>query len=116
MLTRFMKWVSIAALLLALLWHPSATYELVRDFVVCMGALMVAWQAGGRGRYFWTVIFLSIAVLFNPVVPVVLSHKMFLWLGWVSLATFLISLAVLRSQRILSVPSITNRTPESESL
>ena len=116
MLTKIMKWVSIATLLLALIWRASEAYQLVRDCVVCLGALLVVWQAGRAGRYFWAAGFLAIAVLFNPVVPVVVSHKMFLGLGWVSLGAFLISLAILRTQPILSMPSITNRTPESESL
>ncbi len=115
MLTKIMKWVSIAALLLALLWRSSANYELVLELVVFASALLVVLQACRAGKYLWGAGFLAIAVLFNPIVPVVLSRKMFLWLGWVSLVTFLVSLAVLKRQPRLSIPPIISPTPGSES-
>ena len=116
MLTKIMKWASIALLLPALFWRSSASYHLVLELVVCMGALLVVVQAVRAHKYFWATGFLAIAMLFNPVVPVEPSRTMFLWLGWVSLATFTLSLAVLKSRPMLSIPSITNRTPGSESL
>jgi hypothetical protein len=116
MFTKIMKWVSIAALLLAVLWRPTASYQVLLEILVCVSALLVVTQAVGAGKYFWVVGFVAIAVLFNPVVPLALSRKAFLWLGSVSLLTFLVSLVVLKRHPILSVPSITNRTPGSESL
>jgi hypothetical protein len=116
MLTKTMKWVSVVALLLALAGRPSAGYQTVLEFVVCLSGLLVLAQAVRTGRYFWAVGFMAIAVLFNPVLPVVLSRKITLGLGWVSLATFLVSLAALQGRPILSIPSITDRTPGSESL
>lgn len=111
-----MMWVSMAALLLALLWRPSASYQAVLDFAVCLSGLLVLAQAVRTGRYFWAAAFLAIAVLFNPVLPVVLSWKITLGLGWVSLATFLVSLAVMKKRPILSVASIADRTSRSKSL
>jgi hypothetical protein len=116
MLTKTMKWVSVVALLLALVGRPSAGYQTVLEFVVCLSGLLVLAQAVRTGRYIWAVGFMAIAVLFNPVLPVVLSRKITLGLGWVSLATFLVSLAALQGRPILSIPSITDRTPGSESL
>ncbi len=57
MLTKIMKWVSIAALLLALLlallWPSSAGYPvLLLGFAVCAGAILAA-QASRAGKYFW---------------------------------------------------------------
>ena len=115
MLTKIMKWVCIAALLLAV-WRSSTSSQLVLHFVVCVGALLVALQAVRANKYFWAAGFIAIAVFFNPVAPVALSRKTFLWLDWACVAAFLVSLAALKGHPTLSMPSITNRTPGSESL
>jgi len=49
-------------------------------------------------------------------VPVALARRTFLWLDLVCLMTFLISLGALKTRPTLSIPSITDRTPGSESL
>jgi Family of unknown function (DUF6804) len=116
MLTKIMKWVSVTVLLLAALWRPSQGYQAMFEILICVSAILVVVQAVHTGKYFWAAGFASIAVLFNPIVPVALSHKAFLWLDVVCLLAFLLSLAALRRQTILSIPSITNRTPGSESL
>ncbi len=116
MFTKIMKWVSIAVLLLAVLRLPTASYQVLLEIVVCVSGLLVVTQAVRASKYFWAAGFLAIAVLFNPVVPIALSRKIFLWLDWVCLAAFLFSLAALKRQPTLSIPSITYRTPGSESL
>ncbi len=116
MLTRIMKWLSVTALLLGLLLRSSAAYQVVLQFVVCVSALVVVAQAGRAGKYLWAVAFTAIAVFFNPILSVALSHKQFLWLDWTSVVLFLLSLAVLKPIPVLSVPSITDPTPGSESL
>jgi hypothetical protein len=115
MLTKIMKWVSIAVLLLAGL-RLAKSYQGLLEMVVCVSGLLVVAQAVHAAKYFWAAGFLAIVVLFNPVVPIGLSGKIFLWLNWVCLAAFLVSLAGLKRQPTLSIPSITNRTPGSESL
>lgn len=116
MLTKIMKWICIAALLMTALWRASASSQLLLQFVVCLGAILVALQAVRASKYIWAAGFIAIAVFFNPVVPVTLSRNIFLWLDWVCLAAFLLSLAALRREPTLSIPSITYRTPGSESL
>ena len=116
MFTKSMKWVSIAVLLLAVLRLPTASYQILLEVVVCFTALLVIRQEARSGKYFWAAGFVAIAVLFNPVWPVAFSRKTFLWLDSVCLMTFLVSLAILQRQPTLSMPSITNRTPGSESL
>lgn len=115
MLTKIMKWVSSAVLLLAGLRLTSG-YQILLGFVICVSGILVLTQAVRDSKYLWAVGFFLITVLFNPVVPVVLSRKTFLWLDWVCLMTFLVSLVALKRQPTLSMPSITNRTPGSESL
>lgn len=52
MLTKIAKWVSIAALLLALLWPSSVGYPmLLLAFALCAGAIL-ATQASRSGKHF----------------------------------------------------------------
>jgi hypothetical protein len=113
-----MKWVSISALFLAaVFWRFAGNYQLLLDFVVSMGAIVVVMQAVRAGEYGWAAGFVAIAVLFNPAArflqpPGVLP----LLIVMASIAPFAISLVALKTQRLLSVASITDRTPGSESL
>ena len=126
MITRIMKGISVLALLLGFLWNLPAFHQewSVRDggylellnMVVCLTALLVVAQTFRAHKYFWAAGFVAIAVLFNPIVPVTLSRKMFLWLDSVCVVTFLVSLALWKRRPMLSIPPITNRTPGSESL
>lgn len=93
--TRFMKWASIAALVLAVLFRPSG-YQTLLQFVVCVGAVLVVLQAGRTGRYAWAAGFIAIALLYNPIVPLALSRNLFLVL--LSLAMFALSVALLKTQ------------------
>ena len=116
MFTKLMKWLSIMALFLGAFLNSSESFRIGLEMVVCVAALVVATQAFRIGKYFWGIGFTAIAVLFNPAVPIVPSHKAFLLLDVVCIGAFLVSLAALQWHPILSVPSITDRTPGSESL
>ena len=116
MFTKFMKYLAITALFVGALLGSSAGYRIILELLVCVSALMVVAQAFRTHKYFWAIGFVATAVLFNPIVPVALSHKAFLLLDVVCIGTFLVSLAVLRWEPMLSIPSITDRTPGSKSL
>ena len=116
MFTKLTKWLSIMALLLGAFLASSAIYRIGLEIVVCVAALVVVVQAFRIGRYFWGIGFAAIAVLFNPAVPIALSHKAFLLLDLLCIGAFLVSLAALQWGPVLSIPSITGRTPGSESL
>ena len=121
MLTKIMKWITMAALLTAaMLWGSAANspiQQFLLGFVVCLGAIVVVMQAGRAKKYVWAGGFAVIALLFNPVVPVLPFDG-----GWgrllvlVSIVPFAVSLATLRAQPLLSIASITGRNPGSESL
>ncbi len=117
MFATIMKSVSIAALLLeAMSWRSAGNYHLP-DFVVCMGAIVVVMQAVRAQQYLWAAGFLAIAVIFNPVVLVLrLSGGLSLLLVSACIALFAVSLVALKTQPLLSIPSITDRCPGSESL
>ncbi|MDD5542289.1 MAG: hypothetical protein PHX83_03875 [Acidobacteriia bacterium] len=116
MFTKFMKWLSMAMLFLALLWRFSEGYQVVLQFVVSVGALAVVIQALRTRKYVWGAAFVAITVFFNPIAPFALSHAKFLWLGWASLVAFMASLAVLKRKALISMPSIVNLRPGNESL
>lgn len=116
MVTRFLKWLSIVALLVGLLVRSSATYRIVLELVVCVAALAVLTQALRTGKYLWGAGFVSVAVLFNPVAPITLSGSMFIWLDLACATTFALSLAVLKTRPLLSFQGIIHPHRRVESL
>jgi hypothetical protein len=41
MVRKIMQWVLLSALLLAMVWRPSANYQILLHFAVCAGAILV---------------------------------------------------------------------------
>ena len=115
MMTSIMKWVSITILLLAVLFRVATSHVLVA-IVVCLSAVLLVRQAIRAGEYSWAVVFVAIAALFNPIVPIARSGSNVLWLNALGLATFVTAAVALRSGRRLTVLSITSRLPRRESL
>lgn len=65
------KSVSIAALLAAVgLWSHLAPYDIVVRFIVAAGAIVVMFHAFHARHYASASVFGSLALLYNPVVPV----------------------------------------------
>lgn len=121
MLTKIMKLITMAALVTAvLLWRSAANSQFPQfllAFVVCFGAIVVAMQAGRAKKYVWAAGFAVIALAFNPLVPAVpFGGEWGRWLVLGSIVPFAVSLAALRAQPLLSIPSITDRNPGSQSL
>lgn len=117
MLTTIMKWTSLIALLGApLFWHPAGGYAIMLQFVVCLSAILVALQAARSGKQLWTIAFAGLALLFNPVVTVPVSQRVFLWINVLCASMFLASLKFLKTAPKLSMPSITYSGPRSQSL
>ena len=113
MLTRIMMWISIAMVLLALLELPVTGEPLLVEIVVCASGFLVIFQAFRSGQYLLATGFLPLIVAFSPISPIAISGPAFLWIG---LAAFLVAVIALKTDRVLSMPSITNRTPRRESL
>jgi Family of unknown function (DUF6804) len=116
MLTKFMKWVAAAMLLVAVFGRFSANFQLVLECVVCMAGLLVVTQAVRMGKYFWAAGFLIVSVLFNPIAPVDVSARWYFLLDLSCLVAFLTSLRALKARPVLSMPSIIGRRRISESL
>ena len=118
MFANVMKWVSISALSLETIsWRSAANYQPLLNFVVSMGAVVVVIQAVQVRKYRWAAGFVAIALLFNPVVRFLGPPGIFpLLVVAVCIAPFAVSLVALKRQPLLSVPSITDRNPGTESL
>ncbi len=113
-----MKWFSIGALLLAVLfWKSAATYQLELNLIICVAAAFVFIQAFQARKFSWAAGFLIVALLFNPLVPVFeLIGGVALSIVVLSTALFATALVVLKPHRLMSMPSITDRNPGSQSL
>jgi hypothetical protein len=112
-----MKWTSLVALIGSLLfWRPAGGYAIMLQFVICLSAILVAFQAARSGKQLWAIAFAALAVLFNPVVTVPVSKSVFLWINIVCFSMFLVSLKVLKTAPKLSMPSITYPGPRGRSL
>ena len=115
MFTKLMKWISVAGLLLGVFWG-SANYRLVLEAVVCVSAIMIFLQALKARKYALVIVFTAIALLFNPIHPIVLSSGTYHWAELISAAVFFVSLAALRSKKRLSLEPITSPLPSTQSL
>jgi hypothetical protein len=116
MLTRIMKWTAMAALVGGFFSGRIAGYSTLLQFVVSAAAVAVLVQAATMRRYLWMNLFILAACLFNPVLPVDFSTQIFLVVSTLTLLLFFFSLQLLHSSPKLSIVSITDRMPGSESL
>jgi hypothetical protein len=116
--TKVLTWLSIAALLSVLaFWNSAPAFQLQLNLVVCVAATAVLIQAFQAQKYRWAAGFLVMALLFNPAIPIFrLAGGIALAFVILSMALFALSLAALRPPPLLSIPSITDRTPGSQSL
>lgn len=108
MLTKIMMWISILFVLLALLGLLVTSEKIVLQVVLCASGLLVIRQAIRSSQYLLATGFLPIIVAFSPVSPIAVSGRAFLWLTWIGLAAFVVAVMALKTERTLSIPSITN--------
>jgi hypothetical protein len=116
MFTNLTKALAALALVLGLFSHSAADHRRLIFLVVWMAALVVLAQAFHRSNYFWAGVFLAMACVFNPLVPITLPASVELLSQMAAAILFMISLAVLRSKPRLSIASITATGAGSESL
>lgn len=112
------KYVSIT-LLLAVVFFGRETYDyrVLLNSAICLGAIVVAGQAVQSKKLYWAAAFTSVALVFNPVAPVFSSSGYpFIIAISASVLMFATSVWTLKAPRLLSIPSITDRNPGSESL
>ena len=121
MLTTFMKWIANAGLLGSLLLSTflgsySPGYQMGLLILIPAAATVVIFQAASLREYRWVLAFGAVACLFNPVVPFGFSAAPALVVNSLALILFALSLMILKTPPRLSIASITDRMPGSESL
>lgn len=116
MLTRIVKWCAIAALIGSAFLHSAPGFALTLQIVVVVAAAIVVGQAANMRRYVWMSMFFVVACLFNPVFPIPFSTNIFLGTSTLAVVLFFFSLNLLQPSPRLSLASITNPLPGSESL
>jgi hypothetical protein len=116
MLTKTIKWSAIAALIGGAFLRPSHGYGFLLQFVVAAAAVVVLTQAATMHRHVWMILFLVVAGLFNPIFPVPFSNYIFAIASTFAVFLFFFSLEFLQPKPRLSIASITDRAPGSESL
>jgi len=96
------KYAAMAALLLVLaFWGRAADYHTWLSFVVCACAIRVAFLAGAVRRFDWALLFIGVAVLYNPVFPIfALAGLSAFLLVMASITAFAASLFMPRSRPV----------------
>lgn len=116
MLTTIMKYVAITTLLAGLFWKFMPNARTYLDFVVAAGAVFVLVQALNLRKYWWVAGFGVVILLFNPIRPIELSFGTTVVLQILTAAVFAVSLQLLKTRPRLTIASITEANPSTESL
>jgi len=118
MYIKVLTWLSMTALVAAMaFWSDAPKFQVELNSVVTIAAAVVLIRAVQTKKYRWAVGFLGMAMLFNPAMPFFrLAGGIGLSLVVLSIALFAISLVALKPHPLLSMPSITDRNPGSQSL
>lgn len=115
MFTAILKATAVVGLLIAMFWR-SPNYAELLSFFVCVAALVVVGQAIQVKNLVWIAVFLAICALFNPVFPVTMPRNVHLTANLICAGLFATSMLLLKTLPRMSMLSITDRTPGSESL
>jgi hypothetical protein len=91
-------------------------YHVALMILIPAAATVVIFQAASLREYRWVAAFCVVACLFNPVLPFGFSTAPTLVVDTLALILFALSLKLLKTPPRLSIASITDRMPGSESL
>jgi hypothetical protein len=86
------------ALFLSPLFTEGTAATIIR-FAVAILALIVAWFALQAGQWWWTVVFLAVAVFWNPVYPFAVSGVVWAAAGVVGGLLFITAGALIKNER-----------------
>jgi hypothetical protein len=82
----------------------------------CLGSLLAVYHAIRAQKRLMAWEFLGVALLFNPLLPLFRPGDSSLVAVWISIALIVTCLTGLKTQPLLSIPSITDGNPRSVSL
>jgi len=116
MLTNIMKYAAIVTLLVGMFWQLTPSPRSYLNFVIAAAAVFVLVQAVNLRKYGWVAAFVAIVCLFNPIVPLGFSFKAMMILQIMTVAVFAVSLQLLKTAPKLTIASIIETNPKTESL
>ncbi len=116
MLTIIMKSVAVATLLAGVFLRLPPNLRDYVGFVVTAAAVFVLIQAVILRKYVWAGAFLGVVCIFNPLQPVGFSLTTLAVLEVMSACLFAISLYSVRTRPRMTIASITEASPRTESL
>ncbi len=88
------KLISVGLLFAALGHHPYDYYTVLR-LVACGVAVFTAFQAAQLKRFGWLVVFITIAVVHNPVAPIHLKRDTWALIDIATAVFLLLSIAII---------------------
>ena len=114
---RTMKLFIVLFFFAVLAWLPAAaTFAVLMQLLVCGAALFLLARSFQRGRPALGLAFVVVAAVFNPFILHGLSRPLFLALAAATFGLFAFFVLTQQHQPRLSMASITDRVPGSESL
>ena len=118
MLTKIVKYGSVAVVLLASLsWHSGTNGQLLLDLALCMIAVVMVQQAVRARQYFWVSGIVGTFLLLNPVAPALTpAGNLMLLLFLVGLSPFLITFAALMDVTATLHPAVIIEPPSQRTL
>jgi Family of unknown function (DUF6804) len=99
--------VSICFLLLAAFaeWRRNPGFYTLVRFAVCGSSVYLAWGARLVNQRLWVWVMGATAVLFNPIIPIVLDRGVWRVIDFIAAIVFAVSLATIRAPRTKTVPA-----------
>jgi uncharacterized membrane protein YccC len=116
MYSRIVKWICVAALILAAAVMVDGVPQILLQFVVCGGAIFVMIEAFRIQQYMWAAAFALIALYMNPIVPFEFSRLASLPIKLAAAAAFLASIRYVKAAPKMSLATITDLPARGESL
>jgi hypothetical protein len=119
MLTKIIKYGSIAGLLLASMsWRSGTNYQLLLELAVYMSAIVMVQQAVRAQEYFWAAGLAGMVLILNPVLLAFTpAGNLMLLLLLVGLFPLVMAFAAMRDATITLYPNlITDLNPRGESI
>src|SRR4051794_34386621 len=116
MYSKIVKWVCVAALVLAAAVKLHGVPQILFEFVVCGGAVFVMIEAFRSQKYLWAAAFALVALYFNPIVPFEVSRIASLPVQLACAAAFLASIRYVTPMPKMSLATITDLPARGESL
>ena len=117
MYIRVISGISMLGLLFAIGGFAGADARIMLQFLIAAAAGVIAFVAVRDRKYLWAALFLTIFVMFNPIVPVAMAREGFFWSDLATFVLFALLLVGWKSSPARqSVLSVTDPAPPRESL